>query len=37
VSFGIKQRPPTPFDINQLHLVVDLSLQRSGAYNRIVD
>jgi len=24
----VNRRPPTPFDINQLHLVVGLSLQR---------
>jgi len=35
--FCIKQRPPTPFDISQLHLVVALSLQGSGAYNQLVD
>ena len=25
-----QRRPPTPFDINQLHLIVTLSRQRSG-------
>jgi len=28
VSCGIKRCPPTPFDINQLHLIVALSRQR---------
>ena len=29
LSFRTKRRPPTPFDINQLHLVVALSQQHS--------
>src|SRR5579864_3769477 len=28
LPFYIKRRPPTPFDINQLHLIVALSRQR---------
>ena len=37
ILFVSNDVPPTPFDINQLHLIVALSRQRSGVNNRPVD